>query len=175
MKTRMLTNVFAIHMLLGGALVILPSSSFAVPVENRSETPMASNRLGSLHDKLKLTERQETLWNRARAASLAQMKPRMSERRQELLIYKEAISDPQVDLRALSRKMDERRDHALKESREMRERWLALYDSLDARQREVARTFLLERIEYMERGGDRMNRHRGRPDFPRDMEGAYTF
>lgn len=181
MKSRMLAHVLAIQMLAGTA-AMLPSLSFAMPMEERSGAPagpMATNRLGQLHDQLKLTEHQETLWNRAQAASRAQMRARMGERQQELRIYKEALADPQVDLRALSRKMDARRDQALKESREMRELWLALYDSLDARQREVARRFLLERIEYMEQAGGRMNQHKGRggsrPGLPHDMDGMYTF
>lgn len=108
-------------------------------------------QLGQLHDRLKLTEQQESLWTRAENASHDKMESQQAERKQAILEMKDALNKPQVDLRALSGKMDAYREKAEQESTAMRGSWLSFYDSLDARQREMTRRFLLKRIEHMEK------------------------
>ena len=60
------------------------------------------------------------------------------------------ISKPGADLRAVLTQMDELRDAGRKQREAARDRWLTVYDALDAAQKEKARLFLKSKLE---RGG----------------------
>jgi hypothetical protein len=51
-----------------------------------------------------------------------------------------SVSKPGADLRAVVKQMDELKDAGRKQREAGRDRWLAVYDSLDAAQKEKART-----------------------------------
>lgn len=176
MKYKIFSILGAFPALVIAAVAGISASSFAMPLlQDSGEQPgeRMVRQLDQLHGRLKLTEQQESLWQRAKTESHNKMKSRQAERKQAVKEMKEALNDPQVDLRALSGKMDQRHELAAKESKETRELWLAFYDSLDARQREMARGFLLERIEHMEKAMGNMKhqmmRHRHGSDSEHDM------
>lgn len=168
--------VAVLHALLITAAAGFSASLYAMPPMEHSgkqDGEKMARHIDQFHDKLKLNEQQEAQWKRANTESHNKVKSRQAERQQSIKEMKQALHDPQVDLRALSEKMDQRRDRAIKASRETRELWLAFYDSLDARQREMARSFLLERIEHMEKAMERMRtmkRNRQEHDSSHDME-----
>jgi len=144
--------------LLIAVVVSVATPSFAMPqMGDQGETMHL--QLRQLHDSLKLTEQQELLWKRAATESHDKMKLRQAEHQQAIGEVKAVLNDPQADLRALSGKMDARREMAEKESKETRELWLSVYDSLDVKQREMARRFLLERVEHMEKTMSHMKHH----------------
>ena len=64
-----------------------------------------------------------------------------------------AVSQPGADLRASARQMDALRDAGRKQHEAIRDRWLTVYDSLDAAQKEKARLFVKSRIEHMGQWG----------------------
>ncbi len=106
--------------------------------------------LSRLHDDLKLDARQEALWADAASASKAAratMRDGFSTQRQEMLA---SLSQPGADLRALVKRSDEVRTEARKQHEATRDRWLVLYDTLNAEQKEKARVFL---TSMFERGG----------------------
>lgn len=167
MKFKIFSIFNALPALVIAAVVGISASSFAMPLmEDSGDQPgeRMVRQLDKLHGKLKLNEQQESLWQRTKTESNNKMKSRQTERQQAVKEMKEALNDPKVDLRALSGKMDQRHELAAKESKETRELWLAVYDNLDARQREMVRGFLLERIDHMGKamGGMKHNmwRHR---------------
>ena len=172
MKINTFPLIAVLPPLIIAAVVGISAPSFAMPqIRGQGEQVQQFRKL---HDKLKLTEQQQALWARAETESHNRMKSHQGGRKQAIKEMKEALSDPQADLRALSGKMDARREMAAKESKETRELWLFFYDSLDAQQRELARAFLLERIERMEKSMERMQhmkRERHEPEsLHEDME-----
>lgn len=172
MKINTSSIIFGLPTLIIAVVVSVATPSFAMP-QMRDQGESMQLQLRQLHDKLKLTEQQESLWKRAETESHNKMKLRQAGHKQAIGEMKETLNDPQADLRALSGKMDARREMAAKESRETRELWLSFYDSLDVKQREMARRFLLERIEHMEKsmGSMRHMKHGGHElDAPHDME-----
>ena len=145
MKISASSIFFCLPPLIIAAVVCVVTPSFAVQQVQGDDGPMLL-QLGQLHGRLKLTDSQEALWRRALDAS-NKPKMRQAERKQAVAEMREALDNPHADLRALSGKMDARREIAEKESTDVRELWLALNDSLDVNQREVVRKFLIGRME----------------------------
>lgn len=177
MKIYKLSIFGALPALIIAAVAGISASSFAMPLMQNSDHEPGERmirQLDQLHGRLKLTEQQEALWQRAKTESDNKMKSRHAEHKQAIKEMKDALNDPKVDLRALSGKMDQRHELAAKESKETRELWLAVYDSLDAKQREMVRGFLLERIDHMEEAMGRMRHqmthHRHGSDSSHDID-----
>ena len=111
--------------------------------------------MSRLHDELKLDARQEALWKVAEQAgkdNMAGMRERFSKQREENLAL---LKQPGADLRAVLKRMDELKAEGQKQHEANRDRWLTVYDSLNAEQKEKARLFFLGKLERMERGGPR--------------------
>ncbi|MDR3300283.1 MAG: periplasmic heavy metal sensor [Candidatus Accumulibacter sp.] len=127
--------------------------------------------LGRLHDELKLDARQEALWKEAKdpaGEGHDAIRERLRKKHAEI---KALLDQPGVDLRAVVGRMDELRAEGLKQRDATRDRWLAVYDSLNAEQKEKARLFFkdgIERAKHLgkktkERSGRGHHRHDPRP------------
>ncbi|WP_153110455.1 Spy/CpxP family protein refolding chaperone [Propionivibrio limicola] len=117
-----------------------------------------------LHDDLKLDARQETLWKAAESFAKEThdgMRERFRKHHEEM---KALIDKPNADLRALAKRADDFRAEGQKLRDTVRDRWLAVYDSLNPEQKEKARQFLKAGFDRMERKGGRHDRddRRGR-------------
>ena len=111
--------------------------------------------MSRLHDELKLDTRQEALWKTAEQAgkdNMSGMRERFSKQREDNLAL---LKQPGADLRTVLERMDELKAEGQKQHEANRERWLTVYDSLNADQKEKARLFFLGKLERMERGGPR--------------------
>lgn len=109
--------------------------------------------MSRLHGDLKLDARQEALWQEAEQFTrngMREMGEQMRRQRAEMLA---AVSKPGADLRAVLAQMDDLREAGRKQREAGRERWLTVYDSLDASQKEKARLFIQSRLERMGQGG----------------------
>ena len=115
--------------------------------------------LSRLHDELKLNPQQEALWQEASRFSREGMDAMRTQMRGQRAAALSMLSQPNADLRAIAAQMDEAREAGRKQREANRERWLQVYDSLDAVQKEQARLFVKSRIERME-GGGRFDRPR---------------
>ena len=115
----------------------------------------AMKEMSRLHDELKLDARQEALWKVAEQAgkdNMAGMRERFSKQREENLAL---LKQPGADLRAVLKRMDELKAEGQKQHEANRDRWLTVYDSLNAEQKEKARLFFLSKLQRMEHGGPR--------------------
>ena len=111
--------------------------------------------MSRLHDDLKLDAKQEVLWKDAEKAgkdNMASLRERMPKQRAETLAL---LSQPGADLRVVLKRMDELRAEGQKQHEANRDRWLAVYDTLSAEQKEKARLFFKNKLERSERYGQR--------------------
>lgn len=118
--------------------------------------------MNRLHDELKLDAKQEALWQET--DKFAQdhrnaMRERFSKERAEI---KAMLDQPGADLRAITKRMDDLRAESMKERDAVRDRWFAVYDSLNAEQKDKARVFFKTGMERMERMGQRAKDRGGR-------------
>ena len=147
----------------------LAATAFAMPRGGEQCGPgagMHEQRMGHgmkamsrLHDELKLDARQDALWKDAEKAgrdNMIAMRERMPKQREEMLAQ---ISQPGADLRVVLKRMDEFRAEGQKQHEASRDRWLAVYDTLNAEQKEKARLFFKSKLERIghhgQRGADR--------------------
>ena len=106
--------------------------------------------MSRLHGDLKLDAGQEALWQTAEKGAkdnMGDMREQMQKQREVAL---NTLSQPGADLRAVMKQMDEAKDAGRKQHEASRDRWLAVYDSLNAEQKEKARLFFKGRLERME-------------------------
>jgi Spy/CpxP family protein refolding chaperone len=135
----------------GAAFAMNPERCGGGRMEQRMEQHL--QEMASLHRDLKLDARQEALWQDAEQLTRTSMRnlgEQMRKQRAEVLA---TVSKPGADLRAVVQQMDGLRDAGRQQREAGRERWLAVYDSLDATQKEKARLFFKIRIERMPPGG----------------------
>ena len=122
--------------------------------------------LQKLHDTLKLDAKQEALWQEAEQFA----KSRFDGKREQFRAHREEIDallgQSGVDLRAVLKRMDEFRAGGEKERDAVRERWLAVYDALDAGQKEQVRLFLKSGAERMQRAMMHRSEHGLRKAMP---------
>jgi Spy/CpxP family protein refolding chaperone len=106
--------------------------------------------MSRLHGELKLDAKQEALWQDAEKAArdnMGGMRGQMHKQREAALA---TLSQPGADLRAVMKQMDDARDAGRKQHEANRDRWLTVYDSLNAEQKEKARLFFKSKLERME-------------------------
>jgi Spy/CpxP family protein refolding chaperone len=109
--------------------------------------------MSRLHDELKLDTKQEALWQNAEKAAREGMdaaRERMRKQHEETLA---TLNQPGADLRAVLKRMDDMRAERQKQHDANRDRWLAVYDALNAEQKEKVRVFFKSRMEGMGRSG----------------------
>ena len=116
--------------------------------------------MARLHDDLKLDTKQEAAWQQANTANkeaMAGMRERMTKHHDEI---KAMIDKPGTDLRDVTKRMDDFRAEGQKLHQENRDRWLAVYDTLNPEQKEKVRVFFKGMSERM----GKMGRHGSRGD-----------
>lgn len=141
----------------------------AAPLRGHAEHRFARDwgrELSRLHAGLKLDATQEALWQSAEQGTREARKELGERLRAEHRKTLAALAAPDADLRSILSRMDEQRAEGEKRRLADRERWLAVYDSLNPTQKEQARAFLRQQIDRhdarSERGdrGDRGNSRR---------------
>ncbi|HNC21087.1 periplasmic heavy metal sensor [Accumulibacter sp.] len=151
---RILVTALVLALGVGGAAFAM-SPERCGPPGGRMEQRMQYHQkeMSRLHDDLKLDAKQEAPWQDAEQFSksgMREMREQMRKHHEEILA---SVSKPGADLRAIIKQMDELRDAARKQREAGRDRWLAVYDTLDAAQKEKARLFFKSKIERMGPGG----------------------
>ena len=124
--------------------------------------------MARLHDELKLDAKQEALWQDAdkfAKDSFSGGRERFQKHHEEIAA---ALNQPGADLRAIVKRMDEFRAEGQKQRDAVRDRWLSVYDALNADQKEKARLFFKTRADRPERFADKPPRgeKRGEPKPP---------
>ena len=151
---RLLVAALVLALGAGGAAFAMSPERCGAPggrMEHRMQYHM--KEMSRLHDDLKLDARQEALWQDAEQfskTSMREMGEQMRKHHEEVLA---SVSKPGADLRAVVKQMDELKDAGRKQREAGRDRWLVVYDSLDAAQKEKARLFFKSKIERMGQGG----------------------
>ncbi len=119
-----------------------------------------------LHKQLKLNPQQEELWKKAQAVQREVMQKMMAAGREQHEKLRAEIDQPGADVKQFMQHVDQMREQMRVQveatRRQVRAAWFAVYDALDAGQKEQVRVAIRE-------GMDRMGRmHRG----PRGGQGA---
>ncbi|MFB0936938.1 MAG: periplasmic heavy metal sensor [Propionivibrio sp.] len=121
--------------------------------------------MNRLHGELNLDAKQEALWQEAEKFSQDHRDTMRERFRKERAEIKAMLDQPGADLRAIAKRTDDLRAEGIKERNAVRERWLAVYDTLNPEQKEKARLFFKAGAERFERMGQKA-KGRGQP--PRD-------
>jgi len=114
-----------------------------------------------LRDALKLNPQQEALWKKAQDTSretLKKMRASMQETHEKI---RAEIDKPGADLKNIHQIEDKHREQMDAMRKQMREARLAVYESLDAGQKEQVRLAIKERMDHGGRRG--MREHHGSP------------
>lgn len=155
----------------------LAANSYAMP---RGEHPgpgmgMAGHHamvhgraMNRLHDELKLDAKQEALWKEAEKFSQDHRDTMRERFRKEHTEIKAMLDQPGADLRAIAKRTDDLKAEGMKERNAVRERWLAVYDTLNPDQKEKARLFFKAGAERMQRMGQKAKERAGRGQPLRD-------
>ena len=125
-----------------------------------------------LHDDLKLDAKQEALWQDADKFSKENFDGRRDQFRKHHEEMQAMLAKPNADLRAIAKRMDDFKAENQKLHSAVRDRWLNVYDSLNAEQKEKARVFFKDNMERRQEMGDRRGHHGkdrpGRGQAPQD-------
>ena len=127
-----------------------PGPGTGMPGQHEMYHTRAMDRL---HGELKLDEKQEALWKEADKFSRdnrTAVRDRMLKQRDEI---KSMLDQPGADLRAVAKRMDDLKAEGQKQMTEVRERWLTVYDSLNAEQKDKVRLFFKSGMERTPRHG----------------------
>jgi Spy/CpxP family protein refolding chaperone len=109
--------------------------------------------LSRLQGDLKLDAKQQALWQDAEQFSKSGMVERREQMRRQRDEALATVSKPGADLRAVLKQMNEMQEAGRQHREASSERWLKVYDSLDATQKETARLFFKSKLETMGKGG----------------------
>lgn len=158
MKTRFSPRLLVAALILalaaGGAAYGMSRERCGMPgggMEQRMQ--YHQQEMSRLHGELKLDAKQEALWQDAEQFSkngMRDMREQMRKQRDDVLA---SVSKPGADLRAVVKQMDQLKDAGRQQREAGRDRWLAVYDSLDTTQKEKARLFVKGKLEQMRQGG----------------------
>ena len=120
-----------------------------------------------LHQQLNLNPQQEALWKQAQGAqreAFGAMRARAEEIRAQLRVE---IDQPGADLKQFAETRDRLRSQMQSQMEgvraQARSAWFAVYDSLDAAQKEQVRVAIRDGMDRMARHGHRPGRHQGQP------------
>lgn len=122
-----------------------------------------------LHQELKLTPQQEELWKKAQTAQREAFRAMHAQAEATRAKLRTEIDKPGADLKQFAETRDQLRTqmHAQMEGTraQVRAAWFAVYDSLDAGQKEQVRVAIRDGMDRMARGsrGHRFERHQGGP------------
>jgi periplasmic protein CpxP/Spy len=155
---RLLIATSAIAFALAGSACAAPSQGDAPagrPAAGMRQAPrmQGMKEMARLHDDLKLDAKQEALWQDAARASKEAMGGTRERMRKEHDEIRNLLTQPGADLRAVAKRMDDFRAEGQAMHQANRDRWLTVYDALNAEQKEKARLFFKSRFEHMRHGG----------------------
>ena len=146
-----------------------PGPGMGMPGHHAMVHGRAVNRL---HDELKLDAKQEAQWKEAEKFSQDHRDTMRERFRKEHAEIKAMLDQPGADLRAIAKRMDDFKAENQKLHSAVRDRWLNVYDSLNAEQKEKARVFFKDNMERRQEMGDRRGHHGkdrpGRGQAPQD-------
>ncbi len=150
---RLLVTALALSLGLAASAYAMPRGGHPGPYTGMpGQHEMYHTRaMDRLHGELKLDEKQEALWKEAdkfSKDSRAAVRDRMLRQRDEI---KSMLDQPGADLRAVAKRMDDLKAEHQKSMIEVRDRWLTVYDSLNAEQKDKVRLFFKSGMERMER------------------------
>lgn len=148
---RILVAALALSLGLGGAAYAYPmgpGGGRCGPPGDRMEQSMnyGMNEMARLHDDLKLDTKQDAAWQEAQTATQSNRNSMRDQMRQDRAATLAALNQPGADLRAIVKRMDELKDAGRKQHEANRDRWLGVYDLLNAEQKETARLFFKSKL-----------------------------
>lgn len=154
LSPRSCVAAFALFLgLVGSALAVPPESGARGPQPGHgmhAERGMIGPRdIARLHDELKLDAKQEALWQQAAKAFLEQANALREERRKQHDELLAQLKQPGADLRAIHQRMESHRAEGQKQRAAGYQRWLGVYEALNAEQKEQVRLFFKNRMERM--------------------------
>jgi len=116
---------------------------------------------GRLHKQLNLNPQQEELWQKAQTAQRDAFKSLRTTGEQNRAKLRAEIDKPGADLKQFAQTRDQLREQMRTQMdashKQVRDAWFALYDTLDANQKEQVRLAILSGMDRMGRGGHRMH------------------
>ncbi|VCU71641.1 hypothetical protein PIGHUM_03727 [Pigmentiphaga humi] len=124
--------------------------AFAGPM---AESPMFM--LGHLKSRLGLNESQQKLWDKARDLSREAGQAMRAQRGEDVKALRAQAEAGPLDLRALAAKRDASRNAIKPKLDASRDAWLAAYDSLDGKQKQIVADSVKKRFERQERKADK--------------------
>lgn len=168
MKTKLSPRLFIATSAIALGIAGAATSAFAMPGgsgpdgggKSGHHMMFGTKGMTRLHDDLKLDAKQEAAWQQADKAgkdAMSGMRERMTKHHEEI---KALIDKPGADLRDIAKRMDDFRAEGQKLHQENRDRWLAVYDTLNPEQKEKVRVF----FKGMSERTGKMGRHGGRGD-----------
>ena len=116
---------------------------------------------GRLHKQLSLNPQQEELWQKAQTAQRDAFKSLRTTGEQNRAKLRAEIDKSGADLKQFAQMRDQLREQMRTQSeashKQVREAWFALYDTLDAKQKEQVRLAIRSGMDRMGRGRHRMH------------------
>jgi protein CpxP len=109
--------------------------------------------MSKLHDELQLDAKQEALWKQAEATSKdgrSETRERFRKQHEEV---QNLLSQPGADLRVVAKRMSEIKSEGQKLHEAHLERWLTVYDALNAEQKEKVRLFFKAKLDRFSHSG----------------------
>lgn len=153
---RLLTAALGLSLGLAASAFAMPRGEHPGPHTGMTEHHMTLHMrsMQRLHDDLKLDEKQEALWKEADSfarETMPGMRERFRTHHEEIAAQ---LNQPNADLRALAKRMDDFRADRQKQHEAVRDRWLAVYDALNPEQKAKARLYFKAKLDRgMERHG----------------------
>ena len=162
LSPRLILSVLALSLGMATSALAMPPRGEGIPGNGpgmHAGSRMHDMRgLMRLHDDLKLDAKQEALWQEARKATQDNMSGMRDQHRKQHDEIVAQLNQPGADLRVVLKRMDTLRAEGQKQRMADRERWLAVYDVLNAEQKEKVRLFFkssMDRKPGMARGEGR--------------------
>jgi Spy/CpxP family protein refolding chaperone len=153
---RLIASVVVLSLgLAGGAYAMPRGEGSSGPGMHGPAMMHGMKDMSRLHDDLKLDAKQEALWQEAIKAGKDNMDAMREQHRKQHDEMLAQLKQPGADLRAVMKKMDDFHAAAQKQRDAGRDRWLTVYDSLNAEQKEKARVFFVSKLERMGQAGER--------------------
>ena len=150
-------------MLLAAGLLVAGAVWAQAPGERGPEGMGPMRGFERLHKELNLTPQQEELWKKAQGAQRDAFKTMQAKGEEAHARLKSEIDKPGADLKQFAQLRDQlgaqMRAQMEATQKQVREAWFAVYDTLDAGQKEKVRVAIRDRMDRM----SRMGRHRDGP------------
>lgn len=144
--------------LLAAALVLGSGALHAAVSGHGPDGAHFMNRLGKVHDQLKLNPQQEAAWKQAEEKSSETMKQMRDSHGKTREAMKQELAKSEPDFAAVARLADKSQESGFKARREARDLWLKLYAELSPEQKIVARDFVRERLARADSMRDKFKR-----------------